>query len=63
MIAVSLMKIANDIRDTSSGPKLVLVNFYSDNEPVHLLCLAKVNPTQCEALTMTAQVMGNDIYQ
>lgn len=63
MIAVSLMKIANDIRMLSSGPRSGIGElFIPDNEPGSSIMPGKVNPTQCEALTMiAAQVMGNDV--
>src|SRR6516225_4199898 len=59
--AVSLMKIANDIRMLSSGPRSGIGElFIPDNEPGSSIMPGKVNPTQCEALTMiAAQVMGN----
>src|SRR5258705_408516 len=62
-VAVSLMKIANDIRMLSSGPRCGIGEiFIPDNEPGSSIMPGKVNPTQCEALTMiTAQVMGNDV--
>ncbi len=62
-IAVSLMKIANDIRMLSSGPRAGIGEiFIPDNEPGSSIMPGKVNPTQCEALTMiAAQVMGNDV--
>lgn len=62
-IAVSLMKIANDIRMLSSGPRSGIGEiFIPDNEPGSSIMPGKVNPTQCEALTMiSAQVMGNDV--
>ncbi|MEO5647840.1 MAG: class II fumarate hydratase [Chitinophagaceae bacterium] len=62
-IAVSLMKIANDIRLMSSGPRSGIGEIYiPDNEPGSSIMPGKVNPTQCEALTMiVAQVMGNDV--
>ena len=62
-IAVSLMKIANDIRLLSSGPRSGIGEiFIPDNEPGSSIMPGKVNPTQCEALTMiVAQVMGNDV--
>lgn len=62
-IAVSLMKIANDIRILSSGPRAGIGEiFIPDNEPGSSIMPGKVNPTQCEALTMIcAQVMGNDV--
>ncbi|MEO5563988.1 MAG: class II fumarate hydratase [Chitinophagaceae bacterium] len=62
-IAVSLMKIANDIRMLSSGPRSGISElFIPDNEPGSSIMPGKVNPTQCEALTMiAAQVLGNDV--
>jgi len=62
-VAVSLMKIANDIRMLSSGPRAGIGElFIPDNEPGSSIMPGKVNPTQCEALTMiAAQVMGNDV--
>jgi fumarate hydratase class II len=62
-IAVSLMKIANDIRLLASGPRCGIGElFIPDNEPGSSIMPGKVNPTQCEALTMiAAQVMGNDV--
>jgi fumarate hydratase class II len=62
-LAVSLYKIANDIRLMSCGPR---AGFYEllipENEPGSSIMPGKVNPTQCEALTMVAvQVMGNDV--
>lgn len=62
-IAVSLMKIANDIRMLSSGPRAGIGELHiPDNEPGSSIMPGKVNPTQCEALTMiAAQVMGNDV--
>src|SRR6476660_5366772 len=61
--AVSLMKIANDIRMLSSGPRSGIGEiFIPDNEPGSSIMPGKVNPTQCEALTMiVAQVLGNDV--
>lgn len=61
--AVSLMKIANDIRMLSSGPRCGIGElFIPDNEPGSSIMPGKVNPTQVEALTMVcAQVMGNDV--
>ena len=61
--AVSLMKIANDIRMLSSGPRSGIGEiFIPDNEPGSSIMRGKVNPTQCEALTMiAAQVLGNDV--
>ena len=62
-IAVSLMKIANDIRMLSSGPRAGIGEIHiPDNEPGSSIMPGKVNPTQCEALTMiAAQVLGNDV--
>ncbi len=62
-VAVSLMKIANDIRMLSSGPRAGIGEFFiPDNEPGSSIMPGKVNPTQCEALTMiAAQVLGNDV--
>jgi fumarate hydratase, class II len=62
-VAVSLMKIANDIRMLSSGPRSGIGEIYiPDNEPGSSIMPGKVNPTQCEAMTMVAcQVMGNDV--
>jgi fumarate hydratase, class II len=62
-VAVSLMKIANDVRMLSSGPRSGIGEiFIPDNEPGSSIMPGKVNPTQCEALTMVAaQVMGNDV--
>jgi fumarate hydratase, class II len=61
--AVSLMKIANDIRMLSSGPRSGIGELIiPDNEPGSSIMPGKVNPTQPEALTMVcAQVMGNDV--
>ena len=63
MVAVSLMKIANDIRMLSSGPRSGIGEIsIPENEPGSSIMPGKVNPTQCEALTMiAAQVMGNDV--
>ena len=63
MVAVSLMKIGNDIRMLSSGPRSGIGEIYiPDNEPGSSIMPGKVNPTQCEAMTMVAaQVMGNDV--
>jgi fumarate hydratase class II len=60
-IAVSLMKIANDIRFLGSGPRCGIGEIsLPENEPGSSIMPGKVNPTQCEALTMiAAQVMGN----
>lgn len=62
-VAVSLMKIANDIRLLASGPRCGIGEiFIPDNEPGSSIMPGKVNPTQCEAMTMVAaQVMGNDV--
>ena len=62
-VAVSLMKIGNDIRMLSSGPRAGIGEIHiPDNEPGSSIMPGKVNPTQCEALTMVAaQVMGNDV--
>ncbi|HTN38650.1 MAG TPA: class II fumarate hydratase, partial [Arachidicoccus sp.] len=62
-IAVSLMKIGNDIRMLSSGPRSGIGEIHiPDNEPGSSIMPGKVNPTQCEALTMiAAQVLGNDV--
>lgn len=61
--AVSLMKIANDIRMLSSGPRCGIGELIiPDNEPGSSIMPGKVNPTQPEALTMVcAQVIGNDV--
>ena len=62
-VAVSLMKIGNDIRMLSSGPRSGIGEIHiPDNEPGSSIMPGKVNPTQCEAMTMvSAQVMGNDV--
>ena len=62
-VAVSLMKIANDIRMLGSGPRAGIgESRLPENEPGSSIMPGKVNPTQCEALTMiAAQVMGNDV--
>lgn len=62
-VAVSLMKIGNDIRMLSSGPRSGIGEIHiPDNEPGSSIMPGKVNPTQCEALTMiAAQVLGNDV--
>lgn len=62
-IAVSLNKIANDIRLLASGPRSGIGEIHiPENEPGSSIMPGKVNPTQCEALTMVAaQVMGNDV--
>lgn len=61
-LAANLMKIANDIRWLSSGPRCGLAEILiPENEPGSSIMPGKVNPTQCESLTMVAvQVMGND---
>jgi fumarate hydratase class II len=62
-LAVALMKIANDIRWLASGPRSGLGEItLPQNEPGSSIMPGKVNPTQCEALTMVCcQVMGNDV--
>lgn len=62
-VACSLMKIANDIRLLASGPRCGIGEIaLPDNEPGSSIMPGKVNPTQCEAMTMVAaQVMGNDV--
>jgi fumarate hydratase, class II len=62
-LAVSLYKIANDIRLMSCGPRAGFAELMiPENEPGSSIMPGKVNPTQCEALTMIAvQVMGNDV--
>lgn len=62
-VAVSLMKIANDIRILASGPRCGIGEItIPENEPGSSIMPGKVNPTQSEALTMIcAQVMGNDV--
>lgn len=62
-IAVSLMKIGNDIRLLASGPRSGIGEIYiPENEPGSSIMPGKVNPTQNEAITMVAaQVMGNDV--
>ncbi len=62
-LAVALMKIANDIRFLGSGPRCGLAELLlPENEPGSSIMPGKVNPTQCEAMTMVcAQVMGNHI--
>ena len=61
-LAANLMKVANDVRWLASGPRLGLGEIrIPENEPGSSIMPGKVNPTQCEALTMVAvQVMGND---
>ncbi|KAJ8981223.1 hypothetical protein NQ317_004165 [Molorchus minor] len=63
VIACSLMKIANDIRFLASGPRCGLGELsLPENEPGSSIMPGKVNPTQCEAITMVAaQVMGNHV--
>ena len=62
-LAADLMKIANDVRWLASGPRVGLGEiFIPENEPGSSIMPGKVNPTQCEAITMVAvQVMGNDV--
>ena len=62
-LAASLFKIANDVRWMASGPRSGLGEItIPENEPGSSIMPGKVNPTQCEALTMAcAQVMGNDV--
>ncbi|GAB1101941.1 MAG: class II fumarate hydratase [Shewanella algae] len=62
-LAVSLMKIGNDVRMLASGPRCGIGELQLPaNEPGSSIMPGKVNPTQCEALTMVAaQVMGNDL--
>lgn len=62
-LAANLMKIANDVRWLSSGPRCGLGEIsIPENEPGSSIMPGKVNPTQCEALTMVAvQVLGNDV--
>ena len=62
-LACNLMKIANDVRWLASGPRDGLGEiFIPENEPGSSIMPGKVNPTQCEAVTMVAvQVMGNDV--
>ncbi|GGG84485.1 fumarate hydratase class II [Parapedobacter pyrenivorans] len=62
-LAVSLHKIANDIRMLASGPRSGIGEIHiPENEPGSSIMPGKVNPTQCEALTMVAaQVIGNDV--
>ncbi len=62
-VAASLMKIANDVRWMASGPRSGLGEIsIPENEPGSSIMPGKVNPTQCEALTMLcAQVFGNDV--
>merc|ERR1711936_1252551 len=62
-IACSVMKIANDLRFLASGPRCGLGELsLPENEPGSSIMPGKVNPTQCEAITMVAaQVMGNHV--
>ena len=62
-LAVSLNKIANDIRMMASGPRSGIGEIHiPENEPGSSIMPGKVNPTQCEAMTMVcAQVIGNDV--
>ena len=62
-LAADLMKIANDVRWLASGPRCGLGEIYiPENEPGSSIMPGKVNPTQCEALTMVAvQVIANDV--
>lgn len=62
-LAASLMKIANDVRWLSSGPRCGIGEIaIPENEPGSSIMPGKVNPTQCEAMTMLCcQVMGNDV--
>ena len=61
-LAADLMKIANDVRWLASGPRCGIGEIYiPENEPGSSIMPGKLNPTQCEAMTMVAvQVMGND---
>lgn len=61
-LAANLMKLANDVRWLASGPRCGIGEiFIPENEPGSSIMPGKVNPTQCEAITMIAvQVMGND---
>lgn len=62
-VAASLFKIANDVRWLASGPRAGLSEIMiPENEPGSSIMPGKVNPTQCEAITMlAAQIMGNDV--
>lgn len=62
-LAASLFKIANDVRWLASGPRAGLAEIsIPENEPGSSIMPGKVNPTQCEAMTMLcAQIMGNDV--
>jgi fumarate hydratase class II len=63
VISCSIMKIANDLRFLASGPRCGLGELsLPENEPGSSIMPGKVNPTQCEAITMVAaQVMGNNV--
>jgi fumarate hydratase class II len=63
LLATALMKIANDVRWLASGPRCGLGELrIPENEPGSSIMPGKVNPTQCEAMTMVcAQVLGNDV--
>jgi fumarate hydratase class II len=63
VLAVACMKIASDVRLLASGPRCGIGEiFIPENEPGSSIMPGKVNPTQCEAMTMVAaQVMGNDV--
>jgi fumarate hydratase class II len=63
VLAIALTKIANDVRWMASGPRAGLAEILiPENEPGSSIMPGKVNPTQCEALTMAcAQVIGNDV--
>ena len=63
VVACSIMKIANDLRFLASGPRCGLGELsLPENEPGSSIMPGKVNPTQCEAITMVAaQVMGNNV--
>jgi fumarate hydratase, class II len=65
VVATSFMKIANDIRFLGSGPRCGLGELsLPENEPGSSIMPGKVNPTQCEAITMVAaQVMGNQVIE
>ncbi|PZP45748.1 MAG: class II fumarate hydratase [Pseudopedobacter saltans] len=62
-VACAMMKIANDVRLLASGPRAGIGEiFIPENEPGSSIMPGKVNPTQCEAMTMVAaQVLGNDV--
>lgn len=62
-LAASLMKIANDVRWLASGPRCGIGEIsIPENEPGSSIMPGKVNPTQCEAMTMLCcQVLGNDV--